>query len=146
MRVFWGLVLGLWLAGGLFASGQEVTGTVRDTKGNPLPGVTVRVRGGGVSAFTDEKGMFRIQIDEAETDPFLEFRKKGFMGKDIAVRGRKKIDPVLGTGLVIPFNDEGWTYIVDKDTVKTAVIDSNRIRAIEVLRDNGQVVISIELQ
>lgn len=39
-----------------------------------------------------------------------------------------------------------WTYIVDKDTVKTAVIDSTRIRAIEVLRDNGQVVISIELQ
>lgn len=73
----------------------EVTGNVKDEKGNPLAGVTVSIVGekGGVS--TDEKGNFSIAVPE---NAILSFSYVGY---------KTVIEPVKGrTNIVIKLNPE----------------------------------------
>ncbi|WP_346320166.1 TonB-dependent receptor [Chitinophaga sp. YIM B06452] len=51
----------------LFAQKKTVTGTVRDNNGNPLPGVTVAVKGDKAGAATDPDGKFSISVPQGAT-------------------------------------------------------------------------------
>ena len=72
---------------------DPVTGRVTDEKGNPLPGVTVQVKGkeGGVTTGND--GKFTIDIPDAAST--LVFTYVGFTLQEVKVSGRKVIDVVL---------------------------------------------------
>lgn len=71
-----GMLLILLLANGTLMAGapatplsynvrqqRDVTGTVRDAKGNPLPGVTVSLKGSNKGTKTDINGFYRIPAD-----------------------------------------------------------------------------------
>jgi len=66
-----------------------VKGTVKDTKGNPLPGVTVQVKGTNKSTSTSVDGNFSINADKGSV---LLFRFIGFQPFDATVGDAGHID------------------------------------------------------
>lgn len=70
-----------------------VRGTVSDTTGLPLPGVTVLVKGSNLGTVTDEKGEFTLNgIDESAT---LQFRMIGFHTQEVDIGNREIINVVM---------------------------------------------------
>ncbi len=72
---------------------DPVTGKVTDDKGNPLPGVTVQVKGKEAASVTDNSGKYSIEIPAGGNT--LVFSYVGFTAMEINVAGRKVIDVVL---------------------------------------------------
>lgn len=70
---------------GNFSFGQEksiITGTVRDSIGNTIAGVSVKVKGTTAATITDEKGHFRIS---ASSDNTLVFSAVGYASSEAKV-------------------------------------------------------------
>jgi len=80
----------------LVASGQQqtmVTGTVTGTTGEPLPGVSVLVKGTKTGTTTDASGKFSIRVADANST--LVFAYIGFVKKEIALAGKSTLNVVL---------------------------------------------------
>lgn len=73
--------------------GTTVRGSVKDTKGEPLIGVTVRVKGTTVGTITDMNGVF--MLSNVPRDAMLEISYVGMKTQDIPVNGRTVIDIVM---------------------------------------------------
>ncbi|WP_245738632.1 TonB-dependent receptor [Pedobacter rhizosphaerae] len=77
---------------------QEITGVVKDEKGQEMPGVSVRVKGKAVQTITDGRGAFRIQ---ASTDDVLVFSYIGYASIETKVSAGTTINislkPEAGT-------------------------------------------------
>jgi len=71
---------------------QTITGTVKDEKGIPLPGVSVKVKGGSVAVMTDGTGTFRIQASRTEV---LVFSYIGYVSTERKVVDAAAVDVVL---------------------------------------------------
>jgi len=77
---------------------KSVSGMVFDEDHNPLPGVTVVIKGTSQGTITDVNGKFILQLpSDAKT---LVFSFIGMETKEIAVEGRSVIDCVLGSSNV----------------------------------------------
>lgn len=97
---------------------KVVQGKVIDTKGNPLPGVTVVVKGTTLGSSTNADGEFRLELPDKQ-DIILSFSFIGMKPREIKYTGQKEItvkmeeetvemDAVVVTGM---FNrrKEGFT-------------------------------------
>lgn len=73
-------------------SDVRVTGTVKDDKGETLPGVSVKVKGASTATSTDVNGKYTIQVSD---DAVLVFSYMGFEVQEIPVFGKQTIDVVL---------------------------------------------------
>ena len=73
----------------VFAQTVNVTGTVKDNTGDPLPGVNIVVLGTTQGAVTDISGKFNIQVP---ADGSLVFNFIGFTPQTIAINGRQIVD------------------------------------------------------
>ncbi len=94
-RSFRRAILMAWmlLAATVAAMAQNlVTGTVSDPQGDPMPGVSVNVKGAKTAAVTDIDGRFSIAV---AADGTLVFSYVGCIPEEIAVRGRKQIEVVM---------------------------------------------------
>ena len=74
------------------ASAQNVSGKITDEKGEPLPGVSVLVKGTSTGSITDVDGVFTVTADK---DATLVFSYIGFTTREEAVGGRSTIDVKL---------------------------------------------------
>ncbi|MFD2163819.1 SusC/RagA family TonB-linked outer membrane protein [Paradesertivirga mongoliensis] len=72
---------------------ENVTGTVKDAKGEPLPGVSVLIKGTKTATVTDVEGRFRINLPTGNET--LVFTYLGFETREIAMSGRTTIDVTL---------------------------------------------------
>ncbi len=72
---------------------DPVTGKVTDDKGNPLPGVTVQIKGKEGAVVTDNNGKYTIDIPDAAAT--LVFTYVGFSSIEVNVSGKKSIDVTL---------------------------------------------------
>lgn len=70
-----------------------VRGKVSDAKGAPLPGVTVQVKGTNIGTTTDVKGIYSVDVLNANDT--LVFSYIGYVRKEVPVNGRAKIDVEL---------------------------------------------------
>ncbi|POY37399.1 TonB-dependent receptor [Solitalea longa] len=70
----------------------KVSGTVKDETGEPLPGVSVVLKGTNVGTTTNAEGYFTITVPENGT---LIFQYIGFQKQEIAINKRQKIDVKL---------------------------------------------------
>lgn len=61
---------------------KEITGTVRDNKGNPLPGVTIQVKGINRGTQTNAEGQYTLRAKAGEV---LIFTSVGFGTKEVPV-------------------------------------------------------------
>lgn len=82
----------------------DVTGVVKDTKGDPLPGVAVRVKGSQVAVSTDGDGKFTLR--NLADDAVLTFTSIGYKPQEIAVKGKSNLQVVLEE------NTEGLNEVV----------------------------------
>lgn len=71
---------------------QEITGTVTDDKGKPLPGVTVQVKGTNTGTVTDGNGKFVLEVPDNAT---LVFSSVGYESKEVEVNGQTSINVSL---------------------------------------------------
>jgi len=70
---------------------NQVTGAVKDEKGEPLIGVSIQIKGTTSGTTTDNKGAYTLNIPATVTDPVLIFSYIGFASQEIAVAGQKNI-------------------------------------------------------
>ncbi len=66
-----------------------ITGTILNEKGEPVPSVTITVKGTKRSVISDESGVFSI---EAEENEILEFTSIGYSYKEIAIGSNKTLN------------------------------------------------------
>ncbi len=72
---------------------EEVSGKVVDAKGNPLPGVSVRVKGSTIAAITDPSGHFRLK--DVNSHVTLLISCVGFESQTLNLGGRKNLEVEL---------------------------------------------------
>ncbi len=70
-----------------------VTGKVTDIKGQPLIGVSVRIKGSGTGTSTDLNGNFNINTPDDNS--VLVFTYIGFVAQEVTVNGRTSVNVVL---------------------------------------------------
>ncbi len=76
------LFLCMW-GGFAFAQQRVVSGTVTDNTGNPVPGVTVQVKGSKTTTAADTQGKFKISVPSVNS--VLVFTSVGFQPKEQVV-------------------------------------------------------------
>ncbi len=69
-----------------------VKGQVLDTDGEPLIGATIKVKGSNTGTVTDFDGNFELKVP---ANAVLEVSYVGYTAREIAVRGRAIIDPIV---------------------------------------------------
>src|SRR6476646_5182087 len=87
------LIALLVLPGLSFAQTLTINGVVKDEKGETLPGVSVKVKGGAIATQTDLNGKFTIGVPDKNTK--LEFSYVGFNPVEEVVGDRKIINITL---------------------------------------------------
>lgn len=76
---------------------RTVTGTVRDEQGNPLEGVTVKVKGTPYGTTTDSDGNYQLAVPAAGS--VLEFTFLGYEPAEIAIGAESTIDITMEPSL-----------------------------------------------
>lgn len=71
----------------------NITGTVKDSKGEPLPGVSVMIKGTKSGTSTDVNGVFRLNLPTGNET--LVFSFVGFTTKEVTASGKTSITVVL---------------------------------------------------
>ncbi|WP_345950859.1 TonB-dependent receptor [Mucilaginibacter sp. PAMB04274] len=108
------LITGIVLCSGLNSFAQQtitVTGTVKDSKGEALPGVSVRIKDSQSGTTSLATGNYSIRVPNANATLIFSFI--GFGTQEVAIAGRTRIDVTMGdnaTGLnevvVLGFNQQ----------------------------------------
>lgn len=70
----------------------HITGTVKDKSGNPLVGVTVRIKGESKGTVTDANGNYSLSVPH---NAILVVSYVGFQSQEVPVNGRNEIDIIL---------------------------------------------------
>jgi hypothetical protein len=80
------LLLGLGLSNQMSAQQRSIQGEVVDSESNPLPGVTIVVKGTTIGTVTDSDGNFSLQVPpDSET---LVFSFVGMKTQEIPIEGK----------------------------------------------------------
>ena len=73
----------------------EITGKVTDSLGNPLQGVSVRIKGLAKGTTTNESGNFLLKSEQAS--PTLVFSFVGYETREVTINNRTHVDVILRT-------------------------------------------------
>ncbi len=114
----------------MFAQELTVRGSVKDTKGEALIGVTVRVKGTTVGTITDINGIFTLS--NVPRDAMLEISYVGMKTQDIPVNGRTVIDVVMEEETMMLEEVEVVAYGSQKKVTVTGAISS--VKGEEILK------------
>ncbi|MGB2129144.1 MAG: SusC/RagA family TonB-linked outer membrane protein [Flavicella sp.] len=120
---------------------QKINGNITDGKGNPLPGVSIVVKGEAIGTSSDFDGNY--ELNNVPNDKILIFSYVGFVVQEIAVGSRNKIDVkmyessvgleeviVVGYGTVKKKDLTGAIAKIDsEDLVKTATTNFDQALA-----------------
>ena len=90
-------LLMIFLSLGSFAQSGEISGIITDRDGNPLPGVTVVVKGTTNGTVTNSEGVFTI---DAENGQVLQFSFVGMQDKEITVSEDSEINVTLNEDMI----------------------------------------------
>jgi TonB-dependent starch-binding outer membrane protein SusC len=77
----------------LHAQTIHVGGTIRDTKGNKLPGVSVKIKGNSGGTTSDTSGTFALNVPSSNS--VLMFSSTGFLDHEVTVGDQKIINVAL---------------------------------------------------
>jgi len=72
------------------AAASKVTGSVLDERGEPLPGVTVTLKGGTTNTSTDVHGNFSLSVPDASTGTLV-FTFVGYAPQEVAFNGNSSL-------------------------------------------------------
>ncbi|HEX5154129.1 MAG TPA: SusC/RagA family TonB-linked outer membrane protein [Parafilimonas sp.] len=95
-KLFLSLLIVLSLCSTLaFSQQQNVTGTVTDSAGAPLPGVSVKVKGAKTATITNAQGSFTIPLEAANAT--LQFSSIGYATKEMEATAGAALSVVMGS-------------------------------------------------
>ncbi len=139
---------------GAWAQAQTIQGTVKDSKGEALPGATVVVKGTTAGASSGADGRFTLQ---APANAVLVFSSVGFTRQEVPVNGQSTINVVLAaadqdltevvvigygtarksdlTGAVASVSGAQLTQVATSDPVQAL---QGRVAGVEVTSNSGQ--------
>jgi len=72
---------------------QVISGTVTDAKGEPLPGVSVKVKGTTMGAVTDKSGKYKLTVPNSTS--ILVFSFIGFETRELVINNKEVINVTL---------------------------------------------------
>lgn len=132
MRMFKALLLTLFFVQGVLAQERNVTGVVYDENRNPMPGVTIGVKGENEQTSTGNDGRFSIRVKVA--DAVLTFSSLGYASQE---------HPASGTSITVTMYPDaagldevvviGYGEVKRKDlTGAVASVDAKTITAAPV--------------
>jgi TonB-linked SusC/RagA family outer membrane protein len=111
------------------AQNKTITGKVTDAKGEVLPGVSIKLKGGNVATAANVNGQYSIAV--TGDSPVLVFSYLGFVTQEITVGNRTTIDVALQTN-TRDLNEvvvTGYQSERKKDlTGSVAVVDVNELK------------------
>jgi len=117
----------------------QISGTVINAKNRqPMPGVSIVVKGGNTGVVTDMKGKYLLTVP---VNAILRFSYIGMATREIFVRNRHVIDVVMNDEQVVSIRPHQSDtnvqplYIVDGKEVSTVNIQPEDIESISVLKD-----------
>lgn len=92
---FLSAVFVLIMASQIFAqqTSKKVSGTVRDDRGQIIPGASVKLKGTNIGTITDSKGLYTLKINVE--DGILEFSYIGYTMSEVSIGDRATIDVIL---------------------------------------------------
>jgi Ca-activated chloride channel family protein len=105
-----------------------VTGTVMDSYNNPLPGVTVLIKGTTTGTFTDINGLFTINVPDANS--ILVFSYIGYVNMEIQITDSKPLTVVLTEDVASLQEVEVIGYAQDASSQLSGRVAGIRIRGI----------------
>lgn len=119
LRYLCALLLTGATAGTAFAQ-TTINGTVRNsTNQEPVPAVSVTIKGTGTGTFTDEKGSFRLST--SRTPPFtLVFSSIGFESKEVSVSNANETVTVD----FVPASSLGAEVVISASRVPERILES----------------------
>jgi TonB-linked SusC/RagA family outer membrane protein len=119
-----------------------ISGMVADKDGNPLPGVTIRVKNTTLGTATDANGHYQVQVENQE-DAVLIFSFIGYESQEIQVAGQStiairlvqslsKLDDVVvvGYGTTTERNNTGAVSTITSQTIAQQPV-SNPLEALQ---------------
>ncbi|RFS26818.1 TonB-dependent receptor [Chitinophaga silvatica] len=109
---------------------HPVKGIIKDEKGNPIVGVTVRITGTSIGTVTNTDGTYSLSAPGKSTDQ-LEISFIGYESQHIAIAGRQIINVTLkeGASSLSEIVVTGYTTQKKKDlTGAVAVVDMDNLR------------------
>lgn len=134
---------------------KEISGTVKDSQGLPLPGVTVIVKGTSTGIITNANGQFKLSVSADALS--LVFSFIGMQSQEISLKGKSMIDVVMevttlnlddvvviGYGTVRKIDLTGSVGVVSvKDMEKAPVATfaealAGRVASVQVVSSDGQ--------
>ncbi len=71
----------------------NITGVIKDDKGEPLPGVAVKIKGTNTGTVTDVNGVFRLNLPTGNETLVISYI--GFNSQEVAVAGKTQLNIVL---------------------------------------------------
>ena len=92
------LVVVLLLSVSAFAQSYEVSGTVSDNSNQPLPGVSVVVKGTTTGTSTDFDGKYKLQVNKGDV---LVFTFVGFESQEITMDGSATVNVTMKSGVAL---------------------------------------------
>ncbi|HZY79062.1 MAG TPA: TonB-dependent receptor [Cyclobacteriaceae bacterium] len=81
-----------------FFQSITVTGTIKDEKGDPLPGANVLVKGTTLGTTSDASGAYSLNVPDGST--VLVFSFIGYTSKEVAINSQSRIDVSLDPDIV----------------------------------------------
>jgi len=130
----------LLVCGNLFAQNLAVRGIVLDNNGQPLPGVTVTVKGTPQGTITSSEGRFTFSVEKGQT---LVFKSIGFLVKELVITDAyvsvqletdtKTLNEVVVTALGVKkeFQKLGYSESVINGDELTEARDANPFQSME---------------
>jgi len=79
-----------WVA---FGQDRKVSGSVKDAKGDGIPGVSVAVKGTTTGTTTDVNGTFTLTVKSANAE--LQVTSVGYISQSVALAGRSSVSIIL---------------------------------------------------
>jgi len=107
---------------------QTITGTVKDTKNEPLEGVTVRVIGSDKLTFTNDKGEFKMTV--SNPNAVIRFTATFAETLDVPLAGQKNLTVILKTRL--NSLDEVQVIAYGTSTQRTTVGSISKVSAKDI--------------
>ena len=98
---------------------SQISGTVKDSKGETLIGVSVLVKGTNVGTISDINGNYSVKVSP---NAVLQFTSMGYVSQSVNVDNKKNIDIVLVDDNKIldeknKFQSEHYLFIISKTLV-----------------------------
>jgi TonB-linked SusC/RagA family outer membrane protein len=125
------------------ASSQQrdviVRGQVTDTKGETLPGVSIKLKGSGIGATTDLDGRFSINVPDESS--VLIFTYIGYNTKELIVGGRTTINVQLETANTA-LNEVVVTALGISRESKSLTYSAQNVRGDELTKATGTNVVN----